>query len=110
MADINPKLNMTQVDAQNLVTDEAKFSDAAKPCLDYLAEKRFSEIGKDEFVSTLEVLFESLDFKAMRVDYNTLWSSYELDYGDRSENMESPETLKKYLKDLTQEFIWNATA
>mmetsp|Transcript_31906 Transcript_31906/g.28262 ORF Transcript_31906/g.28262 Transcript_31906/m.28262 type:complete len:110 (-) Transcript_31906:293-622(-) len=100
------KFSITQEEAQQSLDNTKDYVSRAQKALEFMVEQNFSSINKEEFVKVLEVLFASLKFQPTWSDYSSLWGSYETDYGSSRENMEDPEVLKKYLKDLAQEFIW----
>eukprot|EP00343_Euplotes_focardii_P002368 CAMPEP_0205807512 /NCGR_PEP_ID=MMETSP0205-20121125/11244_1 /ASSEMBLY_ACC=CAM_ASM_000278 /TAXON_ID=36767 /ORGANISM="Euplotes focardii, Strain TN1" /LENGTH=100 /DNA_ID=CAMNT_0053081821 /DNA_START=39 /DNA_END=338 /DNA_ORIENTATION=+ len=100
---------MTLENAQEIVEKAEVFLEKSNKTIEYIDAQNYSEsrsISKDEFVNVMEVLLTSFNFKPTWSDYSALWDSYENDLGSRMENMDDPEVLKKYLKELTQEFIW----
>ena len=100
------KFATTVEDAQDAIDNSSLFEEKMLPATLFISEQNYSSISKEEFVKVLQVLFNSLGFKSVWSDFSTLWGSYQTDYGENRENMKDPEVLKKYLKDLAQEFIW----
>eukprot|EP00344_Euplotes_crassus_P001779 CAMPEP_0197002342 /NCGR_PEP_ID=MMETSP1380-20130617/6858_1 /TAXON_ID=5936 /ORGANISM="Euplotes crassus, Strain CT5" /LENGTH=110 /DNA_ID=CAMNT_0042420421 /DNA_START=10 /DNA_END=342 /DNA_ORIENTATION=- len=102
----NTKLSMSPAQAQELIDDATKFSEYENSMKEFITREKYTEIKKENFMNFVKMLLSSFGFKPTWSDYCSLWGTYETELGTREDNMEDPQTLVKYTKDLVQEYVW----